>query len=313
VRVHLLAGRAQYARHLQAIFKHLPAALRGTELLGVQATTRDIGRHDVVMVGGWSDIGRCGSHRLIYVEHGAGQSYNGSPESANSYGYAGTTQHPPNVIGYIAPRQDVADSWLRPAFAAGCPAIDACSTAHYDGPPLAAITFHWGADHPLCAEAGTALGHWQPHLGAMVAHVRACGFEPVGHWHPRSPTMRAVWRELGVTSIDDVGCVLAACSLLIADNTSVMYEAAALGRPVLALNAPWYRRNVHHGLRFWSHVPGWQVDDIDAFVALDLSAYVAEDWSRPERLHANAYCFAPNLGHAGPLAAAWIAELVASL
>lgn len=308
MQIHALAGTPQYARHLRAVWKHLPTDLRGRFLTLPSATGNQLARRDVVIVAGWQDIGRIREQRVIYLEHGAGQTYNGAPASADSVGYHGNSHHPANVVGYLCPRQDVADSWHRPALAAGCPPLDAHPTHAYAGPRLASVSFHWPAT--LCAEAGSAFEHWRAHLPAVVAHLRAAGFEPVGHWHPRNPTMRAVWRELGVSRVDDIDSLLSSVSLVVADNTSLLYEAAALGLPVLALNSPAYRRDVHHGLRFWSHVPGWQIDTLDQLLAIDVDRYVTDDWSRAERESAVAYCYAPTLGTAGRLAADWIVDLV---
>ena len=229
-------------------------------------------------------------------------------------GYHGTA-HPANVRWYIAPRHDVAESWAgRPAFAAGCPALDrlqrrrrvVAPVSGYDGrKPLAVITFHWNAAR-LCPEAGTAVSYYAPQMGDIIDHLRAQGFGVVGHWHPRAPTQRAFWRDLGVDVITDVDTVLVTCDLMVCDNSSVMYEAAALDVPVIALNCPQYRRNVDHGLRFWSHVPGWQIDTPADLLALDVGAYYREDWSIECRQRAVDYCYALPVGPAGRAAAEWL-------
>ena len=93
---------------------------------------------------------------------------------------------------------------------------------------------------------------------------------------------------------------------MICDNSSVMYEAAALDIPVIALNCPQYRRTVNHGLRFWDHVPGWEIDTPDDFLALDVAAYWREDWSAHARHGAADYCYALPPGSCGKVAVAWL-------
>lgn len=301
--IHGIAGTAQYERHIAAVWHRLPRAQRGLLLTGPQAVGNRIPAKDVIMVGGHQDIPRAGRHDTVYVEHGAGQSYNGDPRCANGPGYSGA-EHPPNVRWYISPRDDHARAWGRPAFAAGCPALDGIERPHLAGPPMAVITFHWATS--LCPEAGSAIDSYAPHIDAIVAWLHAAGFAVFGHWHPRTPTARAWWRDHDVPFLDDIDRVLERAELMLCDNSSVMYEAAALDIPVIALNSPAYRRDVHHGLRFWDHVPGWQVDSVEELLALDVGAYWSEDWSQAARDAAVAYCYALPPGHAGQAAADWL-------
>jgi len=72
---------------------------------------------------------------------------------------------------------------------------------------------------------------------------------------------------MGIEVVESFAEVCRRADVFIADNTSALYEFAAIGRPVVVLNAPFYRRNVHHGLRFWEAADvGIQVDRADALL-----------------------------------------------
>lgn len=127
-----------------------------------------------------------------------------------------------------------------------------------DGPlqPVVAVTFH--SDLALCPETRSAWRYYDPHLPRLVTDPR---WRVLGHGHPRLwPTIRRRWTELGVDHTPDPDVVLSTADVLVMDNSSIGYEAAALGIPVVALNMPSYRRDVEHSGRFWSAVPGIQVD-----------------------------------------------------
>jgi CDP-glycerol glycerophosphotransferase len=72
--------------------------------------------------------------------------------------------------------------------------------------------------------------------------------------------MSRVYNRLRIHATPTLADVFDRADLLVADNTSAMYEFASLDRPVVAVNLPTYRRDVHHGMRFWNLVPGLQCD-----------------------------------------------------
>lgn len=306
MKIHGLASNSRYARHVSAVWRHLPDDVRGEFRSGRRLTDRGWDKNDLVIVGGFYDIDLVSRHKMIYVEHGAGQAYNGDRLSANHACYHGGV-HPESVIGYISPRQDVADSWGRPAFAAGCPAVEEIVRTPVE---RAVITFHWDA-HSVCSEARSALLHYYQELPTVVDSLRTQGFEVVGHWHPNDRAGERRWRRLGVETSSDVNDLLATAKLVIADNTSFMYEAALLGVPTLALNAPWYRREVSHGLRFWDYVPGDQVDEPEQLAQFNFRQYCEDDMSRDVRERAVKYCYGSNVG--GKAAADWVTGIAAAM
>lgn len=313
MKVHALASHEHYLEHLSVIHSRLPESLRGELLYVYRPKIRDFRhwhRDDVVLVAGYSDVDAAFGRRVIYVEHGAGQRYD-SPNPAARRHYHGS-DHPENVVGYIAPRRDVAASWGRPAFAAGSPVCDPYEL--FSAERVAAITFHWNASAPIrvgVPEAGTAFDHYAPQMKHIVAELQVEGWEVIGARHPRFNAMRGFWDRLGVREVSAAE-IRRRAQLLIADNTSLMYEMAYLGRDVITLNAPWFRRDVEHGLRFWEWVPGLQVNDpyelIDVIGELDKGVAAVQ-------LGLTEYVYGKALsdGLDGQRAATWITAFASTL
>lgn len=200
--------------------------------------------------------------RVALIEHGAGQTYS----DVDHMGYAGGTGWD-RLSLVLAPGPHCARAW-RNAYPS-LPVVE-FGTFHDTYvprplPPTIAFTFHWDCTQTI--ETRTAWPDWQRQIAEVVASER---WPILGHWHPRwdrhhrkGPNLLAAWwSKIGVphASVDDV---FTKAGLLVADNTSLLYEFAATGRPVLCLNATAYRRDVEHGLRFWKHTPGHMLDPGD--------------------------------------------------
>jgi hypothetical protein len=99
----------------------------------------------------------------------------------------------------------------------------------------------------------------------------------LGHYHPheiRAGTLHErlrVYHRGGIEVVDAFEEVMERADVFITDNSSSLYEFAALGKPVVVLSPPWYRRFVRHGLRFWEALPGVEVTRAE-----DLRETVAE-------------------------------------
>jgi len=306
--IDLVASEPHYRDHLLPIWNALPAELRGIDWGGGPAERNG----HVLMVAGYSDVKRHPHHPVVYVEHGAGQSYIDLDIAVRPF-YSGGGQHR-NVIGYVCPNDEVAGRWQsrypdKPTAVVGCPRLDpwhAGDRGECD-PRTVAITFHWDAQFTGVPETASAFGYYLPHMVGIIERLRNKGWTILAHAHPRHTALANFWRQpeikdLGATFVESSDGVLDRAGVLIADNTSVQAEFLSLGRPVVWLNHPSYRRDVSHGGRFWQWptLGGAQVDTGAELLALDLSQLP------PVTGHPYAYAD----GRASQRAAQFVAELV---
>lgn len=312
------ASLPHYWQHIAPVVDELRArgvvvrtwAARAGEPWGERLRLRT-DRAPLCIVASYVDARALRTQAAVYVEHGAGQTY--GAHDAGAPGWPGS-RGLDNVRLFLCPGEHVATTWRRayPQAAVesvGSPALDelARDRAEYRAPGRAltvAFTFRWNCG--LCPEARTAFDHYERSLPAIATALRSSGVRVLGHGHPRLwERIRRTWSRCDVEPCAEYRAVAREADVLVADNTSAMYEWAALGRPVVALNAPWYRRDVEHGLRFWSHVPGIQVDEPAEVVDAIRDADTPETAALRDRAAAHVYA---HRGDAAVLAADAIQE-----
>lgn len=280
-----LAYEPHFVAHLAPIWRALPKDVRGTfytepSLVGycaslgisadgqrmatgfVRAQANADGPPALVASYGDQKRGRLrGYGAFARIEHGIGQSY------GNQLGnYPGGTDCE-DVDLFLMPNEYSAERWQSAYPGAsveiiGCPKLDDLPSREPGPAPVVALAFHWPCS--VAPETMPAFHHFRPALGALAKR-----FSVLGHGHPRAmATFARHYRRMGIAVVDDFAEVCRRADVFAADNTSALYEFAATGRPVVVLNAPFYRRGVHHGLRFWEAADvGIQCDRADSLVA----------------------------------------------
>lgn len=194
--------------------------------------------------------------RIALLEHGCGLSF-----SSNQPGHSGGGGDRGEVDLFLmtnewCAKRDRETYPHKKVVTCGAPKMDAWfkkKWATHD-PPVIGYATHW--DCQMVPETRSSFPYFKAALGNLAKRLRV-----IAHCHPRSS--EAVWQQfaaLGLDIIRDWSDMLESVDILVCDVGSAPYEFAATGRPVVVCNAPFYRCNVKHGLRFWDAIPGLQCD-----------------------------------------------------
>jgi hypothetical protein len=261
VTVAVFAARDHHRAHLRPVADVLGVAV------GERARATTLA--DVAVVASYGDLAnarRSGYRRIVLMQHGAGQSYGGDRRTARHPAYPGGDDND-DVGLFLVPNEHAADRWAaRYAHACvevvGCPRIDelragawAASTVGVGGAPTVAVSFHW--NYHGIPEMRSAFDWYRDAVAALPRTHRV-----IGHAHPKRRDLARWYADHNIEYVASFDDVVARADVYVTDNSSTLFEFAASGRPVVVLNAPWYRRDVDHGLRFWTaSFVGVGVDD----------------------------------------------------
>ncbi len=306
------AREPHYFDHLAPVWRAVPEQRRGTfwihgslkdraKAAQVDATVgRPSGRKDrLTLVSSWLDLKatRLAGGLAIMMEHGAGQTYLGLPEHVGSY--IGSPDRDAVVLalvpGETAAKHHKAAHASIDVAVVGCPKLDQWAGAQPSSPqPLAAISHHWNCE--LIPETRSGWRFFRPGWKALAEEMPGA----IGHAHPRLWLhVKDAMRRDGLEIVQDFDQVLKRASVYAVDNSSTLFEFAALGRPVVVLNDPRYRRDVHHGGRFWDWADiGVQVNHPDSLVAAFQRALEDDDKIKARREEIVAEVYGAPVGQA---------------
>ena len=307
-KINFVASQTHYVEHLAPVWASLKPEFRGSFLTSTSEARQEAEKHGIpsqglvtgaplTVVASFTDYLRTDG-AVAFMEHGVGHTYGNDHPS-----YAGSTgKHRvelflcPNEFTANRNRKTYPDSVVK---VVGVPKLDKLKIRPPEG-RVVTISFHWDAQ--IAPEARTALPVFRRVLSQLPKDER---FSIIGHCHPRPgwpEKMKKVYANANIPFVQSFADILDRADLYVVDVSSTAYEFAAAGRPVIHLNAPWYRRNINHGLRFWEHLPGPMVD-----TAYRLADTINNTLNNPQqyeqqRLNAVRYV-TPHIGEASRLAA----------
>jgi hypothetical protein len=339
VKAHFVCSESHFIDHLAPVWRGLPEGLRGafwaTPDLVPYALTLvpeasemprwiKVGKGDYAVIAAEQDRKRVVGVPTVRFEHGCGLSYGGNisiPLGAPTLALQAAGFHPAypggrshqGVRAFLNPNRYSADRWRESYPGAvveivGTPKLDEVHNAlpkTIGDPPVVCISFH--ADILVAPETMSAFPFYRD---VVVDLAKRTDIQVIGHSHPKARAERQEFFEAnGIEFVPSFAEVMRRADVYAVDNSSTLFEFASLDRPVVVINGPMYRRDVHHGLRFWEHSDV----GVNCDVPMDLSDAIdraLEDpfdvWSARQEATADLY---PYRGHAAERAAEVIGSL----
>ena len=279
--VDFFARRIHFIDHLAPMWNHLDPFLNGTfyvpaellvytkrlglrgNIVGVPPLTRQSKSLNIIP-SGYGPIVTCAYGDMmqayrqnmqrpqILMEHGVGLSF---PEHSN--GYAGGGGIRTKACLFLPPNEFIRAKTARTfpnanQVVIGTPKMDKwfrMAPKKRNDPPTVAIAFHWDGSSAVCPEAGNALEHYVKHLKYYGKNL-----DLIGHGHPKIiDKLAPIYQAAGIEVVTSFEEVLKRADLYINDSSSTLYEFSCVDRPVVILNAPWFRRDVDYGIRWWDY------------------------------------------------------------
>lgn len=261
---------------------------------------------------------RAGAWGTALMEHGVRLFYDDPAVPADS-GWRPGRGHGRGRVLFLSPTARLGESHAEihphiPVVPIGSPYLDALLptlTRPTNSRPVVCVANHW--DCHVLPETRSA---WEWIKGAYAALAEDGRWEVWGHWHPHEERLgtaaakRAFYTAHGIKPVACFDEVMARANLYITDNSSTLYEFAATGRPVVAVNGPWCRRDVHLNLRFWSRIPGIECDSPDDLSDAVETALKDPPELREKRARAVKAAFGSLDGKAAARAAAAVQEVL---
>jgi hypothetical protein len=248
-------------------------------------------RRTPIIVAGHPDLTKTARKTTVLVEHGAGQTYE-TPQA----GYAGGPARG-RVALFLCPNEQVAEK-NRARYpdarvdVVGSPRVEwlhkrrqvaeELAVLSITRRPVVAFSFHF--DCTLWPEAEWALPYYRQELASLIPKLKE-RFDVLGHGHPRAwGQLRKFWEKVGAEPVEEFTEIVERADLYVCDNSSTIFEAAAVGIPVVLLNQPRYRRDMNFGLRFWEWAGiGPQVDHpADLEAGIDAGLDGGYEWEREQ-------------------------------